>query len=609
MPFRLLALGELSLYASDQERKLAVPRKGLALLAILASAGGRGVPREKVASLLWPDSEDAGRGALKQTIYELRQTLGNHSAVLGTGELTLDPAEITSDVGELEAAHARKEWTRVAELYGGPFLDRFHVRGAAEFDHWVDAHRDRYRGMFRDALEKSARAATQAGEHQAAAAIWRRLAAEDPFNSRIAIGLIEALALAGDPAGALTHYRVHEQLLREELGTRPDAALTAAAENIRAGAARARRRLETGATSEAAEAHAARGEQASVPAPPASVGVAPSPERVTRRAGRRVWPGVLLLLVIAGGLAAAWRERDGARVVASIALAPNSASRVVADLNLRRIYVEGGASFDHALTVINADNYSSRLLPHGAGAAADPITGWIWSGDYGGRFVVVRNGHTGAEIDRVKVPGCPHHIAIDGRRAWIAQQCDDHISAIDNRTRKVIRDIPIPTLSRKEVSGAKGMGEILVNRATGIVYFWKDMIPHRLDPGSWDIREVSGIDGPIIGVNEPMNRLYARVDNGLQVIDGTTEKVEAHVQLPATPAHVAIGFGGKRVYVATASGLAAVDGERHRVLWAISFDEGFLPYGVAADDGRRRVYVLGVYPDGRRVLKVLRLRD
>src|SRR5687767_7002246 len=139
MPFRLVALGELSLYASDQGRKLAVPRKGLALMAVLASAGARGVPREKVAALLWPESEDSGRGALKQTIYELRQTLGNHSVVIGTVELTLEATEINSDVGDLESAHAAGEWTRVVELYTGPFLDRFHVRGSAEFDHWVDS--------------------------------------------------------------------------------------------------------------------------------------------------------------------------------------------------------------------------------------------------------------------------------------------------------------------------------------------------------------------------------------------------------------------------------------------------------------------------------------
>ena len=602
MTFRLVALGELSLYASDPGRKLAVPRKGLALMAVLASAGARGVSREKVASLLWPDSEDAGRGALKQTIYELRQTLGNHSVVAGTAELALDPTEISSDVGDLESAHAGEQWTRVVQLHTGPFLDRFHVRGSAEFDHWVDSRRLRYSEMYRNALEKSARASAATGDHQTATTLWRRLAAEDPLNSRAALGLIEALAIAGDPAGALTHYRVHEQLLREELGTQPDAALKTAVERIRAGVAGPTRE----ANGSVAPADSRAAEKPAMP----EAGIAPPSrsEPLREKTIRRLWLPVVLLLLTAGALAAAWSERSPASMLASIPLPANS-SRVLVDPHLNRIYVDAGASYDHSLTVVDGETKTAARLPYGAGAAIDPLTQWLWSGDYGGRFVVVRNNRSNAELGRIPVPGCPHTFAIDGRRAWVAQQCDDHITVIDNRTRAVIRHIPVPTLSRDEVSGAKGMGEIFVNRTTGIVYFWKDMIPHRLDPATWEMRETSDIDGPIFAVNEPTNQLYARIDNGLQVIDGATEKVVAHVKLPATPARVAIGFGGRRVYVATPQGLSVLDGRTHRVLWTMSFEDDFTPYGLAADDGRDRVYVLGTAADGRQSLKILRLRD
>lgn len=606
MPFRLVALGELSLYSPDSARKLAVPRKGLALLAVLASAGTRGVPREKVAALLWPDSEDSGRGALKQTIYELRQTLGNRSVVIGAADLALDSAEVTSDVGDLETAHAREQWMRVVELYAGPFLDRFHVRGSAEFDQWVDSRRERYGGMFRDALEKSARAAALRGEHAGATTLWRRLATEDPFNSRVALGLLNALADAGDPAGALTHYRVHAQLLREELGTEPDPALTAAAERIRVGNAKPRD-AESGTTSR----HAASAGNGAASTSVVSDSVLPtvSVERARRRIDRRVWLTLVLLLAVAGGLAAAWRERDEARVLTSIALPSNSSGRVTVDLHLNRIYVDGGASYDHSLTVMDGYTSQRRRLPHGSGAAVDPVTQWFWSGDYGGRFVTGRNGRTHAEIGRIQVPGCPHHFAIEGRRVWVAQQCDDHITVIDTRTREVLRHIPVPTLSRAEVGGAKGLGDIFVNRATGIVYFSKDMIPHRLDPDTWEMRETPGIDGPIFAINGPTNRLYARIDNGLQVIDGATEKVIAHVRLSGTPARVAIGFGGRRVYVATPHHLSAVDGSTHSVLWSMPFQSGFQAYGLAADDGRQRVYVLGTESDGSSSLKIVGLRD
>jgi TolB-like protein/Tfp pilus assembly protein PilF len=62
---------------------------------------------------------------------------------------------------------------------------------------------------------------------------WRRVAALDPYSSRIALQLMRALAAAGDRAGALQHARVHELLLREEFGTAPDAEVTALAERLR----------------------------------------------------------------------------------------------------------------------------------------------------------------------------------------------------------------------------------------------------------------------------------------------------------------------------------------------------------------------------------------
>src|SRR5207302_3286460 len=84
------------------------------------------------------------------------------------------------------------------------------------------------------ALERLATDATAAQEHIDAAAWWRRLAALDPLNSRVALGLMQGLAAAGDRAGALQAARVHESLLREELDATPDAAVRDFTERLRA---------------------------------------------------------------------------------------------------------------------------------------------------------------------------------------------------------------------------------------------------------------------------------------------------------------------------------------------------------------------------------------
>jgi TolB-like protein/thioredoxin-like negative regulator of GroEL len=55
----------------------------------------------------------------------------------------------------------------------------------------------------------------------------------DPLHSRVALGLMQALAAAGDPAGALRAAAVHEELLRSELGASPEPAITALAATLR----------------------------------------------------------------------------------------------------------------------------------------------------------------------------------------------------------------------------------------------------------------------------------------------------------------------------------------------------------------------------------------
>ena len=83
------------------------------------------------------------------------------------------------------------------------------------------------------ALERLGRRAADRGDHLDCAEWWRKLAAQDPLNARVAIGLMEALVAAGDRTAALQHARVYEVLLEQELEAPPDQAVVALAERIR----------------------------------------------------------------------------------------------------------------------------------------------------------------------------------------------------------------------------------------------------------------------------------------------------------------------------------------------------------------------------------------
>jgi len=233
---RINTLGSLSVRDEDGtplSGAAAQPRR-MAILALLARAGQRGVTREKVLSLLWPDADDVrGPRTLAQALYALRKDLGAESAVSGSKELCLDPGIVSSDVAEFASAVARGDDGRAVALYHGPFLDGFHLPGADEFARWVERERAAIATDYSRALESLARAARASGDATTAVAWWRKLAAIEPLNARVTVGLMDAMATAGDRAGALQHARVYELLIEQELDLPPDKEVLAVAERLR----------------------------------------------------------------------------------------------------------------------------------------------------------------------------------------------------------------------------------------------------------------------------------------------------------------------------------------------------------------------------------------
>jgi DNA-binding SARP family transcriptional activator/TolB-like protein/Tfp pilus assembly protein PilF len=212
----------------------AAQRKRLALLAFLALSTDRGVSRDKLLAVFWPESDmERARGTLKQSLYALRHELGDIEIVLGTAELRLNRAVIQCDAQVFEKAVAMGELESAAAAYTGPFLDGVHVDEAPDVEHWVDSERDRLSALHRSVLQQLASGASASGDNAKAVAWWKRLARVDPLSASTALGLMNALVAAGDKPAAVRHAIAYEQLLRDELDISPDPAVTAFVMSVR----------------------------------------------------------------------------------------------------------------------------------------------------------------------------------------------------------------------------------------------------------------------------------------------------------------------------------------------------------------------------------------
>ena len=231
---RLQALGGLALFSATQELGgAALQKRRLALLAALAVNGTRGMSRDKLLALLWPDVDDAhGRQALSQSLYALRKDTGV-DVVVGTDVLRLNPAVLTSDLADFEMAISRRRTHDAAALYVGPFLDGVHISGSDEFDRWADLERMRLARVAERAIEELAVEADARDDHLAAADWWRRLVALDPLKTRANLGLVTALAASGERVNAIRALDAYGSRVRTELGDEPGDAARALAEQLK----------------------------------------------------------------------------------------------------------------------------------------------------------------------------------------------------------------------------------------------------------------------------------------------------------------------------------------------------------------------------------------
>jgi DNA-binding SARP family transcriptional activator len=236
---RLSTFGGLTLARGSEDLTGAVTqRRRLALLALLAAAGPSGMSRDKLLAYLWPESDAArARHVLNQLLYAQRRQAGGDPAgedlFLGRKTLRLNPAMIATDIGAFEDALAAGDPASAAELYRGPFLDGFFVKDAPEFERWVEEQRGRLARRAGEAMIAAAGVSEAAGDLAGAALWWRRAAATDPYDARMALGLVQALARAGDRTGALREAGRYESRLRQELSVAPDAAFQQAVAAIR----------------------------------------------------------------------------------------------------------------------------------------------------------------------------------------------------------------------------------------------------------------------------------------------------------------------------------------------------------------------------------------
>jgi serine/threonine-protein kinase len=238
--FRIL--GALNLLGADGRELtsvLAQPKR-VALLAYLAAATPRRPHRrDSLVALFWPElDQEHARAALRQALHGLRHALGDGVLVTrGDEDIGLHAEQISCDVVGFERAAEAGRLADALDFYRGDLLEGFFIRGAPEFEQWLEDERARLKAVaLRSATQLAERSEGQGG--LAEAAQWSRRALRiAPLDEPALRRLMKTLDRLGDRAGALEAYETFAKRLTAELEAEPAPETRSLAGAVRARAA------------------------------------------------------------------------------------------------------------------------------------------------------------------------------------------------------------------------------------------------------------------------------------------------------------------------------------------------------------------------------------
>ncbi|SFQ16644.1 DNA-binding transcriptional activator of the SARP family [Mesorhizobium sp. NFR06] len=221
-----LAAGSISLFGGFQiARENGGPvwltgKRGPAILAYLARCPGMAATRERLADLLWSESDsEHSRNSLRQTLSVLRRDLaGAGLDIIRSGRelIGLKHDAVRVDVEDFEtglSARSAQELETALSLYTGPFLDGLYL-GSNAFDDWAAAERERLLGRALGSFERLARLV----DAEAGVALADRILAMEPTREESYRLKMELLVACGQRDRALRTFEACRNVLKKELG-------------------------------------------------------------------------------------------------------------------------------------------------------------------------------------------------------------------------------------------------------------------------------------------------------------------------------------------------------------------------------------------------------
>lgn len=210
-------------------------RRTVALLGYLA-AERREVGRDFLAALFWPDEPSSkGRSNLRRELHNLAQILPNCWVLENQMVAFVPSADTKVDIYTLLDLQVQERWDEAFELLVGEFLEGLYLDNNLEYENWLLAERELWRGRSGTILTRLIDWHTRRGQYAEALHCSRRLLQLTPWNEQAHRQTMRLLAWTDQRGAALRAFENCKRVLLVELGIEPAEETIALYEQIQAG--------------------------------------------------------------------------------------------------------------------------------------------------------------------------------------------------------------------------------------------------------------------------------------------------------------------------------------------------------------------------------------
>lgn len=231
--------GDFAALSADRMDVDVPGQKERALLAILATAAGSPVTRDRLAGLLWSDRADPqARDSLKHALASLKRSLNpldpdviawdRTSAWLAVDRVEVDTVAYDRILQE----HLPERDFLALSLYLGDFLAGIRVADAA-FQEWLLVERARHANSAEDAALRCLQRAVDNEDPSTIVSCAEAVLAINSFNEEACRALMRHWSSRGETARALSVYQRLEDGLRRNIGANPEVATIELATTVR----------------------------------------------------------------------------------------------------------------------------------------------------------------------------------------------------------------------------------------------------------------------------------------------------------------------------------------------------------------------------------------